>query len=69
MRVTSRDPTKGILDFTEALRHFALHRYEPAADLRAWIESYWVVEWDLPAGLSHRQTNLSHASINVALEP
>lgn len=69
MRVTRRDPSKGILDFSSALTRFTLHRYTPAADLQSWIESYWAVEWDLPEGQAHRQTNLSHASINVAIEP
>ncbi|MGD0726819.1 MAG: helix-turn-helix domain-containing protein [Spirochaetia bacterium] len=69
MRVTPRDPSKGILDFSSALTWFTLHRHAPASDLQSWIESYWVVEWDLPEGHSHRQTNLSHSSINVAIEP
>ncbi len=28
-----------------------------------------VVDWDLAEGQAHRQTNLSHSSINVAVEP
>jgi hypothetical protein len=69
MRVTDRDPSKGILDFSSALERFALHRHAPAADVQPWVESYWVVECELPRGQRHRQTNLSHASGNVALEP
>lgn len=67
--VTAKDPSKGILDFPKALERFRLQRHEPAADLRRWIESYWVVAWDLAAGQVHRQTNVSHASVNVAFEP
>ncbi|HUI70319.1 MAG TPA: helix-turn-helix domain-containing protein, partial [Spirochaetia bacterium] len=40
-----------------------------ARDLRPWINSYWIVSWDLPLGLVHRQTNISHASIKAAFEP
>ncbi len=69
MRVTTEDPTKGILDFPKALDRFTLQRLKPARDLDPWIESYWIVSWDLPEGEVHRQTNLSHASICVALEP
>ncbi len=69
MRVTARDPAKGILNFSSALELFTLHRFTPATGVQAWIDSYWVVEWDLPRGLRHRQTNLSHASLNVAIEP
>jgi AraC-like DNA-binding protein len=68
-QVTPADASKGILDFPNALEHFRLQRHEPAADLLPWIESYWVVAWDLPEGQVHRQTNLSHASINAAFEP
>ena len=53
----------------EVAEHFRLQRLEPAPSLRAWIESYWVVSWDLPDGAAHRQANLSHASINTAFEP
>ena len=67
--VTAEDPSKGILDFPKALERFRLQRHEPALDLRPWIESYWMVAWDLAAGEVHRQTNLSHASINAAFEP
>jgi AraC-like DNA-binding protein len=68
-QATTADPAKGILDFKRALEHFHLQRLSPAADLQAWIESYWIVAWELPAGFAHRQTNLSHASVNAAVEP
>jgi AraC-like DNA-binding protein len=67
--VTAVDPTNGILDFRHALQRFRLERLAPAAELQPWIEGYWVVSWELPDGQVHRQTNLSHASINAAFEP
>ena len=67
--VTASDPTNGILDFPKGLERFQLQRFQPAEDLRAWIEGYWVVAWDLPPGEMHRQVNVSHASINIAFEP
>jgi AraC-like DNA-binding protein len=69
VQVTTSDPSQGILDFPRALDRFRLRRSAPAADLLPWIESYWVVAWELPAGEVHRQTNISHASINIAFEP
>jgi len=69
MRVTLKDPANGILDFPRALRRFALQRSPPAADLEPWINCYWVVTWDLPEGQVHEQTNLSHSSVNAAIEP
>jgi AraC-like DNA-binding protein len=69
MRVTTKDPSKGILDFNRAMQRFILHRHPPADDLRAWLESYWIVSWDLPEGDYHEQANISHSSVNAALEP
>ena len=69
MRVTLKDPAKGILDFPRALQRFTLRRYQPAPELRPWVDSYWVVAWDLPEGQAHEQTNLSHSSVNTAIEP
>ncbi len=69
MQVTAQDPTKGILDFPTALSRFMLQRLAPAQALRCWIDSYWIVSWELPPGETHRQSNVSHASMNVALEP
>jgi AraC-like DNA-binding protein len=69
MRVTDKDPAKGILDFPRALQRFTLKRYQPATDLQPWVDSYWVVAWDLPEGEAHEQTNLSHSCVNVAIEP
>jgi len=37
-------------------------------ELRPWIDSYWEVSWNLPTGVVHRQTNLSHACFNAAVE-
>jgi AraC-like DNA-binding protein len=69
MRITPKDPAKGILDFPRALQQFTLQRYQPAMELRPWLDSYWVIAWDLPDGEAHEQTNLSHSSVNAALEP
>jgi len=69
MRVTRHDHARGILDFSEGLRHFTLHRWQPSAQGSPWIDSYWVVAWELPEGLAHRQVNISHASVTIAFEP
>jgi len=69
MQVTARDPSKGILDFPKALNRFVLQRLSPARSLGSWIDSYWIVSWEIPPGETHQQSNVSHASMNVALEP
>jgi len=68
MPVGPQDPSRGVLDFPRALQAFRLDRRPPRPDLAPWVESYWEVEWDLPAGTVHRQTNLSHAAFNAAVE-
>lgn len=67
--VGPHDPPRGILDLTRGLQSFRLERLAPAPALAQWIENYWEVAWDLPPGVVHRQTNLSHAAFNVAVEP
>ncbi len=68
MPVGPRDPTHGVLDFPRALQNFQLDRATPAEALSPWVECYWEVVWDLPPGQTHRQTNLSHACLNFAVE-
>lgn len=64
----SRLAPKGILDYEEALRHLRIHRTAPPQDLADLVECHWEVTWDLPAGMVHRQRNLSHASVTLTWE-
>jgi hypothetical protein len=66
--VTGRDSPQGILDFGAALSRFELRRFPPQGRLSPWIESYWQVSWDLDEGEEHLQSNISHASVNIAFE-
>lgn len=63
------DSTRGVLDLSRGLESFRLERMPPGPVLSAWVENYWEVAWDLPPGAVHRQTNLSHAAMNIAVEP
>lgn len=69
MPIRSTAPTRGILDFAQGLRSFELDRRPPSGGLAPWIENYGEVRWALPPGTTYRQTNLSHAAFNVAIEP
>jgi AraC-like DNA-binding protein len=50
------------------LRHLRIARSAPASDLAEVVECHWEVVWDLPPGRTHRQRNLSHASVTLAWE-
>jgi AraC-like DNA-binding protein len=58
--------TRGILRPRAGRRHYRLTREPPAADLEAWIERHWMVEWDLRE--PYTQELLNHPSVNVAIE-
>lgn len=69
MTVQPGDPIHGILDLDQGLRRFSLERRAPGPVTAPWVEAYWEVTWDLPPGQNYRQTNLSHATVNVVVEP
>jgi AraC-like DNA-binding protein len=62
------DKPRGILDFRAALRRFELRRFPPQGRLAPWLEGYWQVSWNLAADEEHVQSNISHASVNIAFE-
>jgi len=67
----SRPPTAslgGVLRPEEGLRHFALGRPEAHPDLGPWVERYWTVRWDLPAGSSYLSSVLSHPAVHLSVE-
>lgn len=59
---------KGILLPDIGKMKFQLTRYEPAEQLRAYIQHYWVVEWDLRGQEPYRQAVLSHPNVNIVFE-
>jgi AraC-like DNA-binding protein len=67
--VTNEASPRGILDFGAALKRFELRRFPPQGKLAPWIEGYWQVSWDLGEGEEHVQSNISHASVNIAFAP
>lgn len=60
--------TAGVLWPGDARRHFALTRPSAHPDLSPWIERYWTVRWDLPAGTSYTSTVLTHPSVHLSVE-
>jgi AraC-like DNA-binding protein len=45
-----------------------LTRYQPAEDLRLFIEHFWVIHWDLRGQAPYRQVVLSHPNVNMVFE-
>lgn len=60
--------TRGILDPTHGFEHFSLSREAPPADLRAVIEGFWLVRWDLLGRPAFEQEVLPYPCVNVAFE-
>lgn len=63
------NPAKGLIQQKVSLQHFDLIRFEPSEDLKAFIENYWVIRWDLTNKPSYTQTNLPHPSQHMVIDP
>ena len=58
----------GVLRPEEFARHVTLARLPCADALSPWVENYWTVRWDLPAGRSFLSATLPHPSHNLTVE-
>ena len=45
---------------------FEHSRRAPADALQPWIQHYWMVSWDLPAGVTHTAETIPHPNIQLA---
>lgn len=52
-------------EFAERLR---LTQASCAPSLRSWVDKYWSVTWDLPAGFEHRSSTAPPPAINLTYE-
>jgi AraC-like DNA-binding protein len=59
--------TVGILDSHHALQQYSLKRYDPSGALATFVEQYWIVRWDLPAGQTYETKILPFPSVNMAI--
>jgi hypothetical protein len=59
---------RGILRPVEGRRYFTVDRLAPRAELGDWVEHYWAVSWDLPAGATYTSEVLTHPSAHLTLE-
>lgn len=70
-RRTAGPPTSteaGILRAEELARYTALQRYPCVGDLGYWVEHYWSLSWDLPAGTAYESHTLPHPACTLSVE-
>ncbi|HZG94657.1 MAG TPA: helix-turn-helix transcriptional regulator [Mycobacteriales bacterium] len=58
----------GILQPAVQQRYVTTGRTAADLGLDPWLEWYWTVRWDLPAGTSYDAAVLTHPSVNIAIE-
>ena len=58
----------GILRPDQLAQHVTLERAECSNDLAPWVENYWSLQWDLPAGSSYLSSTLPHPACNLSVE-
>jgi AraC-like DNA-binding protein len=58
----------GILRPDQLGRYVHLERSECSPDLAPWVENYWSLRWDLPAGTSYVSSTLPHPACNISVE-
>jgi AraC-like DNA-binding protein len=61
-----RRDTRGIVDAPELFARVTFRRREPAARLRAYVEHYWLIDWDLAE--PHVSQVVPHPCVNLVLE-
>jgi AraC-like DNA-binding protein len=59
---------KGVLDPALAAQRFRLARYEAAADLKAFVEHFWIVAWDLRGQEPHVQKTLPYPCVHLVFD-
>lgn len=60
--------TRGIVHAAAGLEKFSLSRFTPGPQLKPFVDHFWVVRYDLPAGTTHTQTVLSYPNVHLAFE-
>jgi AraC-like DNA-binding protein len=61
-----RRDTRGIIDPAALLTRVRFRRHAPAEALRPYVETYWLIDWDLPAPYASHV--LPHPSVNLTFQ-
>jgi len=65
---TPTSTTAGVLRPDQLARYVHLERTPCAERLGPWVENYWSLRWDLPAGSSYLSSTLPHPACNLSVE-
>jgi AraC-like DNA-binding protein len=57
-----------VLDPALAAQRFRLARYEPALDLKSFVEHFWIVAWDLRGQEPHVQKTLPYPCVHLVFD-
>ncbi len=60
--------TAGVLRPDELTKHVRLERMDCAQSLAPWVENYWMLQWELPAGTTYRSSTLPHPACTLSVE-
>ncbi|KQX58063.1 MULTISPECIES: helix-turn-helix domain-containing protein [unclassified Streptomyces] len=61
-----RKDTRGIVDPAELLSRVRFRRHAPAPELRAYLEHYWLIDWDLEEPYASHL--VPHPSVNIVFQ-
>lgn len=60
--------TRGVLYSKQSAEQYTLVRQKPCGHLSGVIETFWSVNWDLPAEQPHIQENIPDPCVNIVFE-
>jgi AraC-like DNA-binding protein len=67
-RLPTTTTTAGILRPEEFPHYATLARPAASPELDRWVDGYWSVEWDLPAGTSYLSQVIPHPALHLTVE-
>ncbi|HEX8406535.1 MAG TPA: helix-turn-helix domain-containing protein [Duganella sp.] len=67
-KLVATDGYKGVVNPAAVGKVFRFERYLPEPDLAPFIEYFWLVAWQLPAGVVHVQRTLPSPCIHVVFD-
>jgi AraC-like DNA-binding protein len=68
MAKAKTDKPRGVLNLEAGEAKFDLSRYEPSAELRFFVEHYWIVAWDLRGQEPYLQETLPYPCVHLIFE-
>jgi len=65
---TATSTGAGVLRPDELTKHVRLDRSDCAQSLAPWVENYWMLQWELPAGATYESSTLPHPACTLSVE-